>query len=358
MVPDYLWVAPESPARKAALAPLVLLEGPYRLGAWFHRRMYDWGLRSRVRLPSQVISVGNVTAGGSGKTPVTGWLAGELHARGRKVAILSRGVGGRRGRDVNVVSDGERILLAASEVGDEPVLLAASTPGVPVLAGRNRVALGYRAASLFGAEVVLLDDGLQHHRVARDLELICLDGSLGLGNGHVLPRGPLREPPGVLSRADAWLWTRVAPDFDPGAAFPELGGGARRPEFVLRIAPRRLRSLADGAERPLEALRGRRVGLLAAIARPDRLLAVLEQLGAQVASVRSFPDHHLYSRRDLEGLDAELPWVTTAKDATKIPREWLGEHTIEALEEEVDPGKSGLADWVLDRLDGGGRKGV
>ena len=347
----YLWVAHESGARRAALTPLLLAEGPYRLGAWLHRR---YRRRRAVRLGVPVVSVGNLTVGGSGKTPVCGWLARELRAAGRKVAILSRGVGGRRSRQVNVVSDGERLLLGAAEVGDEPVLLAGSVPGVPVLAGRNRVALGYRAAAVFGAEVLILDDGFQHHRLHRDLDLICVDAGLGLGNGHVLPRGPLREPPCAASLADAVIWTRAQDGFDPARADPRL----RRhlldgvPQFAAAIEPVRLRPLGGEEPRSLDALGGREVGLFAAIARPDQLCAVVTGLGAKLTEVRRFPDHYLYTRRDLAALDPGRVWVTTAKDAVKIPASWLGGTTVLVLEEEVRPEEPArLAGWLLESLD-------
>ena len=118
-MPDALWAVRESPLRRVLLAPLLLPELCYRIGAWLHRRSYRWGVLRRVRLPAQVIAVGNMTVGGSGKTPFVGWLARELAARGRNVAILSRGVRGRRNRAVNVVSDGEHVLCSPADVGDE-----------------------------------------------------------------------------------------------------------------------------------------------------------------------------------------------------------------------------------------------
>lgn len=353
-MPDFLWAQDESPTRQTLLAPLWLLEGPYRLGAWLGRKSYDWGLRTRVRLPAHVVSVGNLTVGGSAKTPVVGFLAAELHARGRKVAILSRGVRGRRGREVNVVSDGERVLMAAADVGDEPVLLAGAAPGIPVLAGLNRAALGYRAAALFGAEILVLDDGMQHYRLERELDLVCVDATLGLGNGHVLPRGPLRESPRALRRAHAVVMTRVSPDFDL-AQPPPLPAGAPAARFAMRLEPRRLRPLGSGEPVPLTEIAGRDIGMLAALARPDRFAKDLEALGAQVAVRRTFSDHHLYTRRDLAELDRDRVWVTTAKDAVKIPESWLGELRIWVLEEEIVPiAPGGLADWVIAQLDGGG----
>ena len=348
-MPELLWHSDESLGRRLMLAPLVLAEFPYAAGAWLHRRMYEAGLRQRVRLDALVVSVGNLAVGGSAKTPVAAFLARALHARGKRVALLSRGVGGSRTRERNVVSAGERILLTAAEVGDEPILLAASAPGVPVLAGVDRIALGRHAIAAFGVQVLVLDDGFQHHPLVRDLDLVCLDARLGLGNGHVLPRGPLREPVSALTRADALIFTRAEP------VDPEPPGARRLPEGVpqFRVGVRKLglRPLAGGARESLECLCGARLGLLAAIARPDRLARELGELGAEVAARRVFRDHHLYRREDVVALDPTLRWVTTAKDAVKLDPIWDDGRLVFVLEEEVDP-QSGmrLADFVLDGL--------
>ncbi len=347
-MPDYLWKIDESAPRKAALSPLLLLEGVYRLGAVMHRKLYAWGLWKSVRLDPGVISVGNLSVGGSGKSPVVGWLAAQLHARGRKVAVLSRGVGGRLGARVNVVSDGEHVLLSPADVGDEPVMLAGRLRGVPVLAGRNRIALGLRAASALGAEVLILDDGFQHHRLKRDIELVCIDANLGLGNAHVLPRGPLREPPGALSLADAILWTRVSEDQELPSV-PSLP--ARAPQFRVAIEPSHIRWVASGDRESTDQLQGKSVGMLAAIARPDRLAASLERLGARVLERCVFPDHHRYRRSDLAGLSETLLWVTTEKDAVKIPVSWAPPRLV-TLEESVHVNEaSALLDFILQRLE-------
>jgi tetraacyldisaccharide 4'-kinase len=348
-VPDLIFRTEESLARRIALAPLALAEQPYAAGAWLHRRMYDWGLRVRVRLAAHVVSVGNLAVGGSGKTPVAAFLARSLHARGVRVALLSRGVGGSRTRETCVVSDGERVLLGADEAGDEPVLLASSAPGVPVLAGVQRVALGRRAIAEFGARVLLLDDGFQHHPLARDLDLVCLDARLGLGNGHVLPRGPLREPISALSRAHALVLTRAARDDSPPPGARRFPAGL--PQFRVAVQKLGLQPLAGGERLPLEVLRGARVGLLAGIARPDRLARELGELGAEVVEERVFRDHHRYRRDDLAGLDPGLRWITTAKDAVKLEVAWDEAGLVAVLEEEVEP-ESGarLAEFVLDRL--------
>jgi tetraacyldisaccharide 4'-kinase len=292
-----------------------------------------------------VISVGNLAVGGSGKSPVAAWLAGELRSRGEKVAILSRGVGGQRQRKINVVSDGVRVLRSPGEVGDEPVLAARAARGVPVLAGRNRAALALHARALFGVDIVLLDDGFQHHRLARDLDLVCVDAKLGLGNRHVLPRGPLRESPAGLRRADALLWTRAEPGWTPTGT---RLSGSPHPQFVVPIVPVAVRDLATGRTDPLTVLQGARVGLLAAVARPDRLERDLTSLGASVAARRLFRDHHLYRERDLRDLDPTLMWITTSKDAVKIPTSWVEGRKVAVIEEEVRPDESGrLLDWIM-----------
>ncbi|HTO52082.1 MAG TPA: tetraacyldisaccharide 4'-kinase [Myxococcota bacterium] len=350
-MPEFLWRTQESPARRIALAPLALAELGYAAGAALHRAVYARGWRARTRLDARVVSVGNLAVGGSAKTPVAAFLARELHARGRKVALLSRGFGGRRSDSLNVVSDGERVLAAPADAGDEACLLAVSAPGVPVLSGARRIDLGLRALSLFGSEVLILDDGFQHHPLVRDLDLVCLDAKLGLGNGHVLPRGPLRESARVLRRADALVFTRA----EPGD--PEPPGSerlpAQLPRFRVAIHKLGLRPVRGGERQPLARLRGARVGLLAAIARPDRLAADLESLGAELCARRVWSDHHGYQPRDLADLERELLWVTTAKDAVKIPPAWAGDAELVVLEEDVERASAlPLVDFVAARLSG------
>jgi tetraacyldisaccharide 4'-kinase len=351
-MPEFLWRTHEGLAQRAALAPLVPLECAWRLGAGVHRAIYERGWLARAALGCAVVSVGNLAVGGSGKTPLVGWLARALRARGQRVAILSRGVGGARGAGVNVVSDGERVLLPPAEVGDEPVWLARDAAGVPVLAGRDRAALGRLAVERFAVQIALLDDGFQHHRLRRDLDLVCLDAGLGLGNGHVLPRGPLREAPRVLGRAHALILTRARPGSEP-ADLQRLAAGV--PRFRAAIEPRALRALADGKDAPVAGLRGRDVGVLAAIARPARFERSLTELGARVVARRIFPDHHVYTPGEIRGLAREVAWVTTAKDAVKIPADWLDGRSLSALVEEVVPeDPDALVDFVRARAERGG----
>ncbi len=345
----FLYRERETALQRVLLAPLLLAEGPYRAAAWLDRGLYEWGLRRRVRLPAATVGVGNLLAGGAAKTPLVRHLAGALRQRGHKPAVLSRGVRGARGREVNVVSDGERMLASVGEAGDEPVWLARSLSGVPVLAGRNRVALGLRACAVFGSSVLLLDDAFQHHRVLRDLDLVCMDERLALGNGHVLPRGPLREPARALRRAHALVWTRA----ELGSPAPARPAALPEGTPCLRIALRldSLREAATGERQPPAWLAGREVGLFAGVARPARVVRDLEAQGARVARMREFPDHHRYTRDDLDSLATDLPWVTTEKDAVKLPAGWLSGRVIWVLEETVqEPPGQDLCAFVLQRL--------
>ena len=329
---------------RAALAPLVPLSWLYGIGALAARRLRGSRFRTPARLSCRVVSVGNLVVGGSGKTPAAAWIAAQLRARGHKVALASRGYG-RRGRErVTVVSDGRFLCSTADEAGDEPLLLAAHAPGVPVLVGPDRGVVGLRAIAAFGVDVLVLDDGLQHHRLARDVEVVAFDGS-GLGNGHLLPRGPLREPLSALRGADALLVVDGPLPLADADAIAAHAGRARW--FSARRRPVSLRPLAGGAALPPQQLAGRFVGLLSGIARPASLRRSVEALGATVVAERSFPDHHRYRERDLRDLGAAPLWITTEKDALKILPRWAHGADLRVLASglEVEAG-DGFVDWL------------
>jgi len=340
----------ESLARQLALAPLDVASWLYMGAAWLHRAAAERGLLRPRRLGAHVVSVGNLVVGGTAKTPLAAWIAAQLRRRGWKVALASRGYGRPGGEPVEVVSDGRFVHGTAATAGDEPMLLAAQAPGVPVLVARDRGLAGLRAISAFGAEVIVLDDGFQHHRLERDVDLLTFDGSLGLGNRRVLPRGPLREPLGALARADAiGVVDGPLPERDERV----LAWRAPRAfRFATRREPSALRPLAGGEALPLAELSGERVGLLAAVARPDSVRRTLAQLGAQIVAERLFRDHHRFAASDLAGLADLAPrWITTEKDAVKLVPAWSGRVRIDvlAIELAVDA-PDALLDWLEARL--------
>jgi len=269
------------------------------------------------------VSVGALTAGGAGKTPVAARVALGLARRGWRVVLASRGYRGDSRVRVRVVSDGTHIRSSVRQSGDESLVLAAHAPGVPVLVGRDRRIVGHHAVSNFHAEILVLDDGFQHHRLARDLDIVCIDGVAGLGNGQVLPAGPLREPASALGKAD---WLCIVDGGELARKFVETlaPDGASLEVIYARRRPMELVRLDQKERRKVETLAGQRVGLLAGIARPASLRATLEGLGAEVGAERTFPDHHAYRAADFRGLDDSVAyWVTTEKDAIKILPEWI-----------------------------------
>lgn len=312
----------ESLLRQALLAPLWLISQLVALIARMRRaRLPARAHRARAR----VISVGNLTVGGAGKTPVTIAIARRLLAKDHRLAVLSRGYG-REGRDPVVVSDATGILTSAARGGDEPLVIAAALPGVPVLVGPDRARLADLAVERFAAEVLLLDDGFQHLRLARDLDVVLVDGTNPFGNGQVMPRGPLREPKSALRRADlAWI-TKVegARPGEVAALSAELEDLTGRPAVSSAT---RVSDIADlaGSSLGRAALAGARVFLACGLARPEAFRRTVAALaGTAIVGEALFGDHHAFTCADLHAIvrRAKTSGATaiaiTAKDAAKI----------------------------------------
>lgn len=296
----------------------------YGVGASLHRAMYEKGFRARRELPCVVVSIGNLSVGGSAKTPLVVETASRLKAQGFRVAVASRGYGRRADRPVEVVSDGRHVRTDSHRAGDEPWFLAGRLPGIPVLVGRDRGTVGLRAVSLFGTELLILDDGFQHHRLSREIDLIAIDSSVGLGGGQLLPAGPLRESVSVLSAADAFVIVDGDLTAEDAKTLQRLAPGA--PHFSAARSPRSLFRLGERADLPLSSLAGAEVGLLSGIARPAGFKSTVESLGANVVATRTFADHHRYTEKDVATLGREAPrWLTTEKDAMKLQPDWFGD---------------------------------
>jgi tetraacyldisaccharide 4'-kinase len=335
----------------ASLSPLSWL---YGAAASLHRSWYERGPGHATRLGCRVVSVGNLVVGGSGKTPTAAWIASALRQRGHRVVLASRGYGGSAGAGagskVEVVSDGRHVLSRAEIAGEEPMWLAAHAPGVPVLVGRHRDVVGFRAVSAFGAQVLVLDDGFQHHRLARDVDLLTIHGSAGFGTARVLPKGPLRERMATLARADALLVVDGPLREEDEARL--IAVAADVPRFAVERRVSDLRPLGGGPSLPVD-LEGAEVGMLCGIARPASFRETLVSLGARVVAERSFPDHHRFQPGDLKGLAFEASrWVTTEKDAARLPVGLLEPGTrveVLALETRL-PESAAFLDWLETRL--------
>ena len=295
---DRIWYG-ESPCRWL-LAPLGIC---YRVIADLRRLMYRWGIRSVTVLPAPVIVVGNLTVGGTGKTPLVIWLAEALRQRGFRAGIVSRGYGGRAGTWPQAVHRDSDPAL----VGDEPVLLARAT-NCPVSVGPDRVKAARALLAREQVDVLLADDGLQHHALGRIMEIVAVDGERGLGNGMCLPAGPLREGRDRLSRASAVV-------INGGDWGQNEGAGDM---FRATASACDVRQITGSARKPLESFRGMPVHAVAAIGHPERFFRMLGAAGLQVIP-HPLPDHASIDAADLRFDDA-APVLVTEKDAVKCER--------------------------------------
>ena len=311
-----------------------------RLWLYGHRILHDQPLGCLV------VVVGNLTVGGTGKTPVVEKFARALHDRGRKVAILSRGYKSKappfwkkwwfelthtQEPPPRIVSDGERVLLNSEEAGDEPFMLARNLPGVIVLVDKNRVKAGAFAIKRFGCDTLVLDDGFQYLPLKGRLNLLLVDKTNPFGNGHLLPRGILREPVKHLKRASYVFLTKSngQRDLDLEALIARHNPGecAHRPQYLQRFGP----ALKDETGRePLSFLKGKRVAAFSGIATPESFEKFLRDLGAKLVARERFLDHYRYTDEDFDALFEQARreraecLVTTEKDAVRIPenRDW------------------------------------
>ena len=300
-------------ARDRLLVGLLMpLAAGYRAGVAVRNALYDHGWLPSERVAATVVSVGNLSVGGTGKTPTALWLAHALRRRGRRVALVARGYGkGTPG--VVVVGDGQPLVDPAAG-GDEAVLLAVRS-GLPVVTGERRVDAARAAIARFGCDTIVLDDGFQHRALARDADLVVLPAD-GLA-ARLLPAGPLREPAGALRRARAAL---VLGRADASVARTPV------PTFTGRIVPTALvvpDDVGGFATHDLADLPKRGVVAVAGVARPERFWRLLDDLGVQVVDRVRFPDHHPYAAGDLVRLRAVSgahALVTTEKDLVKLAR--------------------------------------
>jgi tetraacyldisaccharide 4'-kinase len=320
------------------------------------RRLLSWaGLLPASRLPRPVVSVGNLVMGGAGKTPHVIHLARWLAGQGRRVGILSRGYG-RRSRGVRWVSEGEGPIAGAAEGGDEPVLIARSLPGIPVVVGESRAAAGRELLSRRPVDVFLLDDGFQHLSLRRDVDLLLVECGRGLGNRRTAPLGPLREPPSHARFADALVITKC-PDAESGErAARNVPFPPDRPKAFSRLAPAGIVG-RDGLPSK-DAAAGDAVFAFSGLARNAPFRDFLEAAGFRVKGFLPFPDHHAYGRGDLERIArkaAGLPAVTTEKDLVRLPDEVP--FPVGALRVEVEylEGWEGISRMILDKLQGDAR---
>ncbi len=314
----------ESRLRKILLAPLGLLSFFYGWVVSLRLCLYRRNFFTVRSLPCRVVSVGNITLGGTGKTPFVILVAELLQGRKLRVGILSRGYKGNFRGPFQAVSDGQNTLLNASQAGDEPYLLSKKLKGIPVIVGKERWCSGQYAIDRFQTEILILDDGFQHLALKRDVNLLLIDAACPFGNGYLFPRGALREPLSELRRADAIILTKVRRCDNLQTLKNNLNKAIKGvPVFQAEYAPGEIHVAGKEISFTPEYLSGKTVLAFAGIAQPESFQQTLELLKARIAKFAVFPDHHRYRPKELEALSQKASdlgvdaLVTTEKDLAR-----------------------------------------
>ncbi len=306
------------------------ISGLYGPAMDFRSKLYQKGWMKTRRLPCPVISIGNITLGGTGKTPMTIHMAVQLRSMGLRPAIVCRGYKGKYEHTGGVVSDGVSVFLEPGESGDEPFLMASRLSGVPVAVGKNRYVSGLEAWRSFHPDIIICDDAFQHLRLYRDLNLVLMDAAEPVGNGRIFPKGILREPLKQLERADALIVTRVEKTrFDLDRFRKKINVPDATPVFRCCHVPDFVSVLGETGEWKRCDSGVIRTGTwtaFAGIAGNEDFVRMLTRLGCRVKSAVFFPDHHQFSEKDMENIlktalkDRSQFIVTTEKDAVRLPK--------------------------------------
>lgn len=303
---------------------LSILAAVYRALLQLRLLLYRTHLFSTSSLPCRVISIGNLTLGGTGKTPTVIFITGLLARNRMRPSVISRGYGRENESEIIVVSDGRSVFVSARIGGDEPTLIASKLPGIPVVVGSRRYQAGLHALNAFNSDVVVLDDGFQHRQLNRDLDIVLVDAADPFGNGKLFPAGILREPIEALARAHAVIITRVDQAKDLAALRSIIERSTQARIFTSRYQPIDLVDCSSGENKPLSALRGAKTLVFSGIARPASLTELLRSLGSDIVVEKAFPDHHAYTRSDLAELfqraaDARVSLIVTSeKDMVRL----------------------------------------
>ena len=304
-------------------------------GVHLRTTAYDQGLIKAKRLSCVVISIGNVTLGGSGKTPLTIYIAKKLGHLGYRVAVISRGYGGKAEKSGAIVSDGSQIFISADVSGDEPYMMARQLTGTPILVGANRYQSGSLAVKSFKPDVILLDDGFQHRSLARDLDLVLLDANEPEGNGYLFPRGVLREPLESIGRGHAVILTRS--QLDGSKLGRRLGSvldsipvfSSQHCPYIVKIIPASNKAEAvssDGTQaQDFNFLKAKKALAFSGIAANENFFQSLKDTGCLLVEAIPYRDHHRYHRADISRIrqtaqKRQVDFIlTTAKDYYRLP---------------------------------------
>ena len=310
----------------------------YEYGVRLKLALYDMGIKKKEKLDCCVISIGNITVGGTGKTPTAQKMAALIKRMGYRVVILNRGYRSHWDKEIGVVSDGNKIFMTAYEAGDEAYLMAKTLPGIPVVIGKNRAITGKYAVEKLNAEVIIMDDGYQHWHLERDLDVVLVDTLNMFGNGCVLPRGMLREPLENLNRGDLFLLTKT----DQSSILSRMQlrktigkYNSKAPVVESVHHPKNFVEIADWYKGitqnhlELSELEGKNVMVFSAIGNPSSFEQTLSGIGLNIKEAVRYPDHHDYGMLEMQYIlerassHNAVAMITTSKDAVKIPTEFI-----------------------------------
>ncbi len=285
----------------------------YGIGSTLKNFLYDCGILKPYKVNAYVISVGNLTTGGVGKTPVVAEIAKYLINKGETVAIVSRGYGGKlSNKNINVISDGEKIYYSVDLSGDEPYWLAENTKAI-VITSKNRISASEFAIKNYGVTKIILDDGFQHRKLYRNLDIVLSDSDKGFGNDNLLPAGPLREGVEAIKRIDRLIIVSKNLDHSKAEKLVKIMGKKFNiPSFLCRTEPDYVYNIMNGQI----LSEGEKVTALCAIGQPDQFYKFLENF--EVIDKITFDDHHQYCENDIEFIST--PIITTEKDAVKLKK--------------------------------------
>ncbi len=306
---------------KILLLPFSLI---YGVIIYIRNKFYDWRIFNIKQISGiRCISVGNITTGGTGKTPAVEYLANLFIENEKQVSILSRGYR-RKSKGTVIVSNGHQIMVDYDESGDEPQLLARNLAGVPVVVESDRFKGGMFIRDTFNPDIIILDDGFQHRRINRDLDILLIDCSAGLENDILLPAGTLRESLAGLKRSDIILLTRVDQVDQIASTRNIIKKHTNVPIFETIHQAVSLNELNGTSEYSVELIKNKKVAIFSGIGNPDAFRNTIMKLGADIASENTFSDHHNYSRTDLQqiqkrAVNSKAQWIiTTEKDAVRL----------------------------------------
>lgn len=368
----FLYLMQDTPHHGIDIPILKILEWAsiaYKKGVAMTYHSYQQNPQKQVKLPAKVISLGNITVGGTGKTPMACLLARYLQQKGFRTALLNRGYRSEKEDKAAIMSDGEHILLTAAVGGDEACLMARSLPGIPVLVGRKRSSSGQMAVDMFHSQVLLLDDGFQHWQLHRDLDIVLIDGTNPFGNGYMLPRGILREPLDQLRRAGLIIITKadLAAEQQRESIYAVLrryhlhvpvAEAVHRPKWCISFSDwNSFRKRTDCDTLP----NSQHVIAVSALGNPASFEATIQAFGYTIVDTIRYDDHHQYSQDDLDAMTKKAQeqgavLVTTEKDAVKMDAAYITAHSIPlyvlGIEIEIIKGKTDIEN-VLAHVVGG-----